>query len=258
MAAPHQIGRGLHAEALGFTGRLLARRIHNDRAAGETITGAITRAVTEGLGTEGLSSKGPAAGWAITGATGPGGPISKGTLAEGAVGGRLVAEGALAVGAITKRPIPARRAITEGTLPEGTIAAGALAEGTVTAGARAAGATTETALTRTAATPLPTATSGGTALKTAGAISAGTTLKPTGPGAGAVIASRIRTGTTAGFATTLGPPLGTPPFPLAGLEATGARRPLAPAARPLIRTAFKTWAHGVGRRRLWIVLLQVI
>ena len=47
------------------------------------------------------------------------------------------------------------------------------------------------------------------------------------------------------------------PFGLGTTEAGGASSPAAPAPRPLVRTAFKSWAHGVSRW-LWIDLLQVI
>jgi hypothetical protein len=230
MASPDQVSAGVDAMALGLTGRGKAGGIHDEGLGRETARPA-TRAFKPGpLRARSFIPRSPISGSA--------------------------------------KPAPLRAA------PIGSSPIEATPLGTSTSKPAAVRATPLKATTlRTP--PLKTASLGPATLKTGPLGSA--TLKPTGIGAPAHRTAHVTTAglgpAVVGLAVQRGPfapaagavrtalPAGlvtvASPFGLRTTEAGGAPCPAAPGPRPLVRTAFKSWAHGVSRW-LWIVLLQVI
>jgi hypothetical protein len=240
MASPDQVSAGVDAMALGLTGRGQAGGIHDEGLGRETARPA-TRAFKPGP----LRAGSFIPGSLISGSAKPAplraAPIGSSPIEATPLGTSTSEPAAVRATALKATPLRTP-SLKTASLGPASLKSGPLGTTTLKSG------------------PLGTATLkpagiGAPAHRTAHVTTAGLGPAVVGlavqGGPFAPAAGAVRTALPAGLVTVASP------FGLRTTEAGGAPCPAAPGPRPLVRTAFKSWAHGVSRW-LWIVLLQVI
>ena len=235
MAPPDQITARINSVALGIPGRGQAVGI-NDQGPGPEASRSRTRPVgttpfePAGLKTPALKTP----------------PLEAASLGAATLGASTAIR-ASALGPslkATARTAVVGLALSNRALAEGTVGREALCRTTIRPAVAIGTVTVPTALERPPFTPAAGALGTGIAAGLVAGDAAGCRGSGFTPGvAGSLTAF---TGTIAA------------PFRFGTAEAGWASSPAAAAPHPLVRTAFKSWAHGVVFRRLWIVLLQVI